>query len=91
MRKYKTNEIYFESKINSQRECFQTFESKMNFRQDEFIEDCLDQMEELCIEIHELIKASYITPTRMHQLFKCKGEKITEDEIRIIKRKLHLS
>ena len=91
MKKVKTNEIYFESKINSQREVFQTLESKMNFRQNEFIEDCQDQMQELYIEMHELIKASYITPTRMSQLFRCTGNPITEEEIRTIKRKLHLS
>jgi NACalpha-BTF3-like transcription factor len=89
--KVKTNEIYFESKMNFQKERFEIFESKINFNATEFSVDCLEQMKELEIEVRELSKATYISIVRMYQILRCKGPTVTEEEIKTIKKRIHLS
>jgi hypothetical protein len=77
--------------MNFKTERFETLESSINFNQREFIEDCKEQMHEYCIEIKELAKACYIPTRRIAQIFNCKDDAITEEEIREIKKKLNLS
>ena len=90
-RKTKRPHVYFTSKINSERERFEILESSINFDQKEFVGDCLEQMKEFNVEIPELARFTYIPITRMYQIFRLTGQKITDEEIAIIKKRLYLS
>ena len=90
-RKIKTNAIYFESEMNSQIERFEFIESSINFNQKTFANDCMEQMTDLCVEVIELSKACYISITRVHQILKVIGDPITDEEMKIIKKRLSLT
>lgn len=81
----------YESKMNFQKERFEIFESKINFDQKEFSVDCLEQMKELEIEVRELSKITYISIVRVYQILRCKGPVVTDEEIKTIKKRIHLS
>lgn len=81
----------YASKMNFQKERFEIFESKINFDPKEFSVDCLEQMKELEIEVRELSKVTYISIVRMYQILRCKGPTVTEEEIKTIKKRIHLS
>lgn len=89
-RKPRFKEIYFTSSINSEREKFEIIESSLNFSKKEFANDVKEQMEELQVEITELSKATYINQHRLNSILLAKVTP-TEEEIKEIKKKLHLT
>lgn len=89
-RKPRFKEIYFTSSINSEREKFEIIESSLNFSKKEFANDVKEQMEELQVEIIELSKATYINQHRLNSILSAKAMP-TEEEIKEIKKKLHLT
>jgi len=90
-RKTKRQHVYFQSKINREIvEQYELKESIINFSQGEFIESAKEQMSDLDINLEELSKASYISEGRLRSIF-CGRTKITQEEVKIIKHKLHLT
>jgi len=91
-RKTKRQHVYFHSKIN--REIVQQYELKesiINFSQGEFAKDVKEQMSDLEITLLDLVKLTYLTKARIMDILKCKGAKVSSEEIKIIKHKLHLT
>ena len=66
-------------------------ESKINFNQKEFAQDMKMQMLDLEITKEDLSKLCYLTIDRVKAILGCYGKKVTEEEIKEIKRKLSLS
>ena len=67
------------------------FESKINFNQKEFVADVKEQMKDLEIEKEDLAKLCYLPKERVKAILNCRGKKITEEEIKEIKKKLSIS
>jgi len=87
----KFKEIYFTSSITSEIEKFEIIESSINFSESEFANDCKLQMNDLDLSIAELSKLTYLNESRIFDILNCRGSKIKEEEIKIIKKKLCLS
>lgn len=85
-----TSEIYFTSSINSELPKFEILESSMNFNKKEFLEDVKQQMKELEIDVYELATALYLSNDKTKALLKG-NKKLTEENIKELKRILHLS
>lgn len=81
---------YFTSSINSELEKYEILESSLNFSKSEFANDVKEQMQELNVEMPELAKATYINQHRLNSILSAKAMP-TDEEIKIIKRKLHLT
>lgn len=62
----------------------------MNFSKKEFANDVKEQMIELQVETSELSKATHINQHRLNSILSAKVMP-TDEEIKIIKHKLHLS
>lgn len=90
-RPIKFKEIYFKSSITSERDKFEILESSINFTQSEFANDAKEQMKDLDLSITDLSKLTYLNESRIFDILNCRGSKIKEEEIKIIKQKLYLS
>ena len=66
-------------------------ESKINFNQKEFAQDVKDQLKDMELCKEDLAKICYLTIDRTKAILGCYGKKVTEEEIKEIKRKLSLS
>lgn len=92
----KANYLILPSKLNKMqpvdvpKEKFEVLKSEMNFDLNEFIECAKDQMYEMQIEFLELSKATYIGETRLRNIISKKSIP-TEEEIKEIRKRLHLS
>lgn len=89
-KKREIKHVYFTSSINSEREKFEILESSINFSHKEFAQDVKDQLLELGIETCELSKMTYIKTDRINRILRG-ATKPTEEEVKIIKRKLYLT
>jgi len=79
--------IYFDSKINKEREVFETIESSIGFDNFQFANRIKDRLSELGLEPSELAKSIYISKERMKSLLSGKT-KFEYSEINTISKRL---
>jgi len=80
--------IYFDSKINKEKEVFEIMESSIGFSHQDFANRINDCLQEIGIEIHELSASTYIPKHRMAQLLKGQT-KFEYSEIKSISKRLN--
>ncbi len=90
LRKVKEHKYFVVPKLKPREDCI-IIESKATFNQKVFAEEVKEQLQYLEIPKEELARACYMTPERIKAILSCKGRKITDAEIKEIKKKLSIS
>jgi len=90
LKKVKEHKYFVVPQLTNRENCV-IIESKATFNQKAFVEDIKEQLLylELCKE--DLCKMTYINKERMKSILNCRGRKITDAEVKEIKRKLSIS
>jgi len=90
LKKVKEHKYFVVPQLSKRENCV-IIESKATFNQKEFAEEIKEQLKYLEIEKDELAKACYMPICRLNSIINCTGRKITDEEIKEIKRKLSIS
>jgi len=90
LKKVKEHKYFVVPELKQKEDCV-IIESKATFNQKDFAEEIKEQLQYLEIEKDELARACYIPICRLNSIINCTGKKITDEEIKEIKKKLSIS
>jgi len=90
LKRLKEHKYFVVPQLTKRENCV-IIESKATFNQKAFVEDIKEQLLHLDLCKDELARLCYINRHRMNSILGCRGKKVSDDEIKEIKRKLSIS
>jgi hypothetical protein len=90
LKKVKEHKYFVVPQLKERENCV-IVESKATFNQKDFAEEIKEQLSYLELTHEELAKMCYLSLDRVRSILSCKGRKITDAEIKEIRKKLSIT
>jgi len=90
LKKVKEHKYFVVPELKPKEDCV-IIESKATFNQKAFVEDIKEQLLHLELCKEELAKLTYINIHRIKAILNCRGKKVSDAEVKEIKKKLSIS